>query len=532
MIAKFRARAILSAILLAITTPAFAAPGDVAEAARLDALAAKLAQGGANKEALAALRQSQVLAPKRTTLEKIAALQRKSNDFAGAYATLADGKVRYGAEMSPKDRADLQRQLDELAAITGGLHIKVVEEGARVEVDGVAAGTGPFDATVRVGLGAHAVRVTKPGRDAFEWKGDAAAGRDVEIVAELRGIGGNLAVRVRGAGGEIQIDGKSVGPSPVELPLPPGRHTVEIAGVANSRREIEVVSGETATVELQGDESGRLSLSATGLPDAQISIDGAVVGRGTWEDKLTPGPHDVEISQPGYEPVHLRVIVRPGMVATEKVQLVKAVEPPRFDGVYAIFAGNFTGSPVAHNFVTDACGVDPDSCKAGGRGAIGGAIPIRVGYSFGFIEIEGVSQVRYDQAHVDQTVSAVVPKAVGFTVYRVTVANGIEARYEPRLQGVRPSVALGLAWAHEILGVSTQGGNRIQQPSTHGDAPMFMFDAGVLFGRTPGGKFRLALEGTVEATGGGFSDPTEPSVKLARGAVFFLGPSLGVQIGH
>jgi PEGA domain len=523
---------------VSITTSAVALPPPnaeaAAEAARLDASATKLAKAGATREALAALRRSEELAPRRATLDRIAALQRQEKDFAGAYATLVEMLSRFDSELKPKDRADIRHSMDELAAITGAVHLTVAEAGARVEVDGNAIGDGPIDTKIRVNLGMHGVKVTKPHYETFEWRGDVAAGAETQVVAALKATPGSLTVRVQGAPTTVRIDGNDVGPAPWHGPLPPGKHVVEIGEPGKVKREVEIAPGEEASVDLEGETRGRLTISVEPA-NASIHIDGQVRGVGQWEGPVDPGPHQIEVTADGYEMAFLTVQSSPGLAKSERIQLRALIPPVSFDGVYAILAGGFMGSPSANNFITDACSLDDTTCT-GGRGGYGAEIPIRVGYSFGYLGVEGMIAVRYDQMNMTSDTSATPfpRRTVGFMVYRVTVANGVAVRFMPKTQGARLSTALGLAWAHEIIGLSADvhGGHDFPHPSANGTSPMLLFDAGVLLGDTPGAKFRLAFESSVEFIGNGFTDPKTPTVPLARGTIVFLGPSLGVQIGH
>ncbi len=539
MAVKTRAPALaLFFAALSITISAAALPPNAeaaAEAARLDASAAKLAKAGAMREALAALRRSEELVPKRATLDKIAALQRQEKDFAGAYATYVETLSRFDSELKPKDRADIQHSMDELAAITGAVHLTVTEAGAHVELDGTALGDAPIDTKVRVNLGMHAVRVTKPHYQPFEWRGDVAAGAETQVVADLTATPGSLSVRIKGgAPTTVRIDGNDVGPTPWQGPVPAGKHVVEVGEPGKARREVEVVAGEEATVELEGETRGRIVISVE-PPNASIRIDGQQRGVGAWEGPIEVGPHQIEAVADGYEPAVLTVLGVPGVVKSERIRLRAVAPPPSFAGLYGTLSGSFMGSPTATNFNTEACALDPKPCT-GGRGANGAEIPIPGGYSFGYLGVEGMIAVRYDQFNLKNDVSAppFSQRTLGLMIYRVAVEGGVAARFMSKTQGARVSTALGLGFSHEILGLSADvhGGRDFPHPSADGTAPLMFFDVGVLLGDTPGAKFRVALEGSVEFTGDGYADPKTPTLPLAVGTILFIGPSLGVQFGH
>ncbi|HVY45369.1 MAG TPA: PEGA domain-containing protein, partial [Minicystis sp.] len=418
--------------------------GRAADARRLDAAATALAKAGAIREALAALRKSEELAPSAGTLKRIAGLERDQHDFAAAYATWQELMTRFGDGLGPRDKAEAERALAELAAITGAVHVRVAEPGAEVQIDGVALGQGPLDATRRVNLGAHAVHVEKSGFSPFDARIDAAADKPVDVVVELRLVPASVDVIARGGPGHVRIDGADVGPAPFHGELPPGKHTVEVGEEgAVSRRELTLAPGEHQDVVLEGDTRGALVVRASPA-GARITVDGAARGTDTVKVRLPEGAHVVEVTLAGYEAQRATVSVAAGGEKDVALELTALPKPPRFDGVYADVAAAFAASPSPSEFVTDACAERQNVCS-GSSAAYGATLLARVGYSFGFLGVEGVSTLRYDQ--VSKSIRVGGGTETDFLVYRVTVMNGVGVRLMPKTQGARFATGLALAWS-------------------------------------------------------------------------------------
>ncbi len=101
--------------------------------------------------------------------------------------------------------------------------------------------------------------------------------------------------------GSLVIDGRPRGKLPLTTPLRllPGRHLVRIIKDGYMTRESPVEIAAGATTQLDAPltalvASGGLRVQAIGTPDAEVVIDGAVVGSSPWEGTLSPGVHVVQ----------------------------------------------------------------------------------------------------------------------------------------------------------------------------------------------------------------------------------------------
>ena len=114
----------------------------------------------------------------------------------------------------------------------GTLRVVSEPEGARVTLDGDVRGRTPLD-LAEIPFGAHQVRIELKGYEGQDHDVALSADRPVaELQATLSRRGptlGRASFTSTPAGGEVSVDGKSVGATPVEgVRLRPGRHRVEI----------------------------------------------------------------------------------------------------------------------------------------------------------------------------------------------------------------------------------------------------------------------------------------------------------------
>ena len=510
-------------------------PEALAEAKSLDAAADKLARSGAQAEALAALRRSEELAPRAETLRAIARVQRDMKDFAAAHTTLKSLDAKFGESLKKKDREALVREIAELEAITGGLH-RVLADGMTARVDAEASIAGPFDATIRENLGVHVVKVEQLGHDPFEAKVEIKPGAVADLTPALGAKAGRLVVRVRGQATRLLVDGVDVGPPPFTADAKAGVHVIEIGVPPNvTRREALVPPAGVVEVVVDGATERTLVIEEL-RTGAAVFVDGRPKSlHGTWSGVVEEGPHELLVTQEGFAPEKRMILpLEPGETRTERVSLGLPPSPP-FRGVYGQLSLALAVSGSTSNFVTDACATRPGCTGFGG--ALGIALPGRVGYSFGWFGIEGVVEVRYDQSWhtiTNNTQNPPTSYTTDFEVHRVSVAEGIGVRFSPPTRDARFSMGLDLARLDQFIETSAnvQGAANLQQPSAHGSAPMLLLDAGVLFGPSPGTRFRVAIEASFEFMGDPVTDSSQPSVVLTRGTNVFVGPALGMQFGH
>ena len=144
-----------------------------------------------------------------------------------------------------------------LLPATGTLFVESEPEGALVTLDGEERGRTPL-AVDEIPFGTHEVGLALKGYTSQEHEVSlSAAGADAELQASLTRRPPSLGTArfvSTPEGGEVSVDGKSVGSTPVEgVRLRPGRHRVEITldGHEPWSGSVEVTAGGRAGVEAE-----------------------------------------------------------------------------------------------------------------------------------------------------------------------------------------------------------------------------------------------------------------------------------------
>ncbi len=114
---------------------------------------------------------------------------------------------------------------------------------------------------------------------------------------------GSINISSRPEGTQVSLDGEPVGTAPTILKnIEPGKHKLSFKKWGYLPYETTVKVGtEEVYVEATLKELGVLKVSGEPM-DAQIFLDGSVLGSSPQEVKIAPGAHDIEVTRHGYEP--------------------------------------------------------------------------------------------------------------------------------------------------------------------------------------------------------------------------------------
>jgi hypothetical protein len=132
-------------------------------------------------------------------------------------------------------------------------------------------------------------------------------------------------------GARAYIDGTDMGPVPVDIKdVKAGEHIIQVKapGFQTGEKKVIVAAGGSQIVkfdlnpEVAGDH-GILKVVST-VPEAEVFIDGAAVGRVPQEARLAAGDHPVVVRLPGYKQFEQTVRIEPGQTVTVQADL-KAV---------------------------------------------------------------------------------------------------------------------------------------------------------------------------------------------------------------
>lgn len=136
-----------------------------------------------------------------------------------------------------------------------------------------------------------------------------------ELVETVRGFVNELRLEVQPAGADVLIDGVRVATTPLEKPLwvdMGKRHLrLEKPGFVAHDAEIDLPGGKS--VELKVELAAELhegTLRVVSDARAVISIDGHVVGTGSWTGQLSSGAHTVHIEAQGKRPHDSSVVIK------------------------------------------------------------------------------------------------------------------------------------------------------------------------------------------------------------------------------
>ncbi len=180
--------------------------------------------------------------------------------------------------------------------------------------------------------GLHVIEVRK--QPALPWKQtvQVTAGQQTKVRAELQATlnGGVGVVRVLSdaQGARAFIDSTDMGPVPVDIKdVKAGEHIVQVKapGMQAGEKKVTVAAGSSQIVkfdlnnETNGD-SGVLKVVSM-VPEAQVFIDGAAVGKVPQEKRVSAGEHPVVVRLEGFKQFEQKVRVEAGQTVTVQASL-------------------------------------------------------------------------------------------------------------------------------------------------------------------------------------------------------------------
>src|ERR1041385_4398673 len=182
--------------------------------------------------------------------------------------------------------------------------------------------------------GPHVIEVRKP--PSLPWKQtiQVTAGQATKVHAELQATmhGGVGVVRVLcdAQGARALIDGTDMGPVPVDIKdVKAGDHIIQVKapGMKMDEKHVTVAAGGSQIVkfDLNPDvpaDMGTLKVVSM-VPEAQVFIDGAAVGKVPVDKKLSSGEHPVVVRLEGYKEFDQKVRIEAGQTVTVQATLKK-----------------------------------------------------------------------------------------------------------------------------------------------------------------------------------------------------------------
>ncbi|MDP2312973.1 MAG: PEGA domain-containing protein [Pseudomonadota bacterium] len=154
--------------------------------------------------------------------------------------------------------------------------------GARLVLDGADRGPLPLRLPAPA-VGAHPWRVEAPKFEPAEGTVDFVAGKNYLVEVQMQSSRGVFVVDSTPVGASVRLDGAEVGVTPLRLTdIAPGRHVVILthAEAAGILRVVDTTDGSRGEVRATLPKGGGTLDITTGSADAQVLLDGALVGSG------------------------------------------------------------------------------------------------------------------------------------------------------------------------------------------------------------------------------------------------------------
>src|SRR6266851_2857166 len=145
-------------------------------------------------------------------------------------------------------------------------------------------------------------------------------------LAAIQVLVGTLKVSVNEDAADVAVDGESVGTTPITEPIVvnPGKHTISVhkKGFGPIERVLEVTANsETPLTLTLAPEASPARLVVASDDAASVAIDGRAVAVANFQGPLTPGVHQVRVTERGKVPYVVQVLLRPGETRTLQVTL-------------------------------------------------------------------------------------------------------------------------------------------------------------------------------------------------------------------
>ena len=216
---------------------------------------------------------------------------------------------------------------------TGTVVVEADVPDAEVLLDGnKVQGTTPVVITDVV-EGLHVIEVRK--EPALPWKQtvQVTAGVQAKIRAELKatigGQGGTIRVLSNVAGAEVYLDGSKMGAVPVDIKdVKTGEHVLEVKapGYQDHEERVTINAGQAMVLKLDlNAEAGKADVGTlkvvSAVPDADVYIDGAAIGKVPQEKQVTRGDHFVVVKLVGFKTFEQKIRLEAGQTLTVSADL-------------------------------------------------------------------------------------------------------------------------------------------------------------------------------------------------------------------
>ncbi len=217
----------------------------------------------------------------------------------------------------------------ELAPNWGDIHTTTEPPGARILVDGADTGL-LTPAVVEILAGEHRVALALDGHETRRQRLLVSAGESRSLgPVKLKKADAILRVHTRPSGAGVTIDDQYQGDAPLSASLQSGRrYRVQVfkAGFGVRSAQVALDAGEARTLSLHLEQLiGAVAVAATPT-EAQLYVDGQLIGAAKGTLQLPARPHRLRIAAPGHADYRTEVRPRPGLTLEVKADLMTLAE--------------------------------------------------------------------------------------------------------------------------------------------------------------------------------------------------------------
>jgi hypothetical protein len=189
-----------------------------------------------------------------------------------------------------------------LAGPNGTITVLAGTDGADVLLNGEKVGTTPLVDGLQVAPGRYKVKLAKAGFVDFVQEVDVEAGGVIDVIADLVASGGVVRLETKASGLVAYVDGRAVGPLPLDVTVDPGKHLLEVKNGGQQaifKRSLFVLPGMNLTYRVKDAES--VDKSQIAMVNVVSSTDGAKVVVENIEVGLVPLAEPLEVPPGTYE---------------------------------------------------------------------------------------------------------------------------------------------------------------------------------------------------------------------------------------
>jgi hypothetical protein len=180
--------------------------------------------------------------------------------------------------------------------------------------------------------GLHVIEVRKapslPWKQTVQVKASETTKVRADMQSTMHGGVGVVRVLSDAPGARAYLDGTDMGPVPVDIKdVKAGDHIVQVKapGMKTGEKMVKVAAGSSQIVKFDLNaegpkDSGTIKVVSM-VPEAQVFIDGAAVGKVPVEKKLSAGEHPVVVRLEGYKQFEQKVRIESGQTVTIQAAL-------------------------------------------------------------------------------------------------------------------------------------------------------------------------------------------------------------------